>query len=104
GALLVGHLGTLCQDTGRWTNAVYWYSRKPDVCTKGYDASLRQAQATAAKVRPDMTRAQVRELMKDYVFIGDTVPTERYYLHPDIVLEVTFDEPSGAYGQDNKVK
>ena len=103
GARLLGDLGTLCQDKGQWTNAVYWYSRKPDFCTRSYGDSFRQAQATAAKVRPGMTRAQARELLKDYVFLGGSF-TEQYYLHPDIVLEVTFDEPNGAYSQDNKVK
>ena len=103
GTHLLGDLGTLCQDTGPWTNAVYWYSRKPDFCTRSYDDSFRQAQATAANVRPGMTRTQARELLKDYVFLGGSF-TEQYYLHPDIVLEVTFDEPGGAYSQDNKVK
>ena len=103
GTRLLGHLGTLCQDTGRWTNAVYWYSRKPDFCTRSYDDTLREAQATAANIQPGATRTHVRELLKEYVLLGGSF-TEQYYLHPDIVLEVTFDEPNGAYSFDNQVK
>ena len=40
--------------------------------------------------------------MKDCVFVDGSF-SERYYFHPDIVLEVPFDEPNGAYSFDNKV-
>ena len=105
GSHLVGHLATLCQDTGRWTKAVYRFSREPDFCSRSYDESLRQARATAAKVHPGMTRAQVHEVMKDFVLVGSGSFSfsEQYYLHPNIGLDVPFDEPNGAYSQDNKV-
>ena len=56
-----------------------------------------------------MTRTQVREAMKDLV---PATPgslkmcpynLDEYYLHPDIVLLIPFDEPNGAYSQENKV-
>ena len=103
GEHLLGHLMTLCQDTGRWTNASYWFVREPDFCTKSYDESMRQAEASKDKIHAGMTRAQVRELLKNYVFLSGSF-TEQYYLHPGVVLEVTFDEPNGAHSQNNKVK
>ena len=103
GERLLGHLMTLCQDTGRWTNASYRFIREQDFCTKSYDESMRQAEASKDKIQVGMTRAQVRELLNDYVFLSGGF-TEQYYLHPNIVLEVTFDEPNGAYSQDNKVQ
>ena len=103
GSRLSGHLSTLCQDTGQWTNAIYSYSKESDFCNKNYDDSLQEAQVHSTQIQLGMTRAQVRELLKDYVFLGGSF-TEQYYLHPDIVLEVSFDEPNGTYNQENKVK
>ncbi len=103
GTNMIGHLGTLCQDTGQWTNAGYWYSREQDFCTKNFEVSWKQAQSDSAKITPAMTRAEVRLLLKDYAFLRGSF-SEEYYLHPDIVLEVPFDEPGGAYSQNNKVK
>ena len=102
GTHLIGHLRTLCQDTGQWTKATYLYSKENDFCTKSYDISFQKAQLLVTKILPGMTRTQVWEILKDWVMIGGSF-TEQYYLHPDILLEVKFDEPNGAYSMDNKI-
>ena len=109
GANLVGHLASLCQNTGLWTLARYTYTREPDFCTKKYEESIKRAQAKAATIQPGMTRSQVREAMKDFVPAAEgslkmhPYNLDEYYLHPDIVLLIPFDEPNGAYSQENKV-
>jgi hypothetical protein len=50
---------------------------------------LTEGTGESAKVQPAMTRAQVREVMKDCVFVDGSF-SERYYLHPNIILEVPF--------------
>ncbi len=102
GDSIVGHYGYLCQDTGDWSKADHWYSRKSEFCAKSYDESLKQAQATATLIKVGMSRTQVREEVKDYVYLNGG-QEEQYYLFPDIVLKVSFDEPHGAYSMENKV-
>jgi len=107
GASVVGHLYSLCQDHGKWTHAGYTYTREPDFCTMSYEEGLKDAQETAASIHLGATRPQVHDIMKHYVRM--LVPTrphfdgEEYYVHPDIVLLIPFNEPNGAHSQENEV-
>ncbi len=108
GASLVGHLYSNCQDTGRWTDAEYTYSREPEFCARSYAEGSKQAREIAAQIRPGMTRAQVNEVMKGYVqmFVETRIrrfSSQEYYIHPNIVLVIPFNEPNGAYSQENTV-
>jgi hypothetical protein len=105
GERLFGHLSSNCESWGWWTTAKYQFSRQPEFCSKSYAESMRRAQATAAKIWIGMSRVQVHEAMKEYVAVGpgSAFTSELYYLHPNIGLEIRFDEPNGAYGPTNKV-
>jgi hypothetical protein len=103
---LTGHLVTICQDTGLWTEATYWFANRPAFCGMSHGDRRRQATVLASQIKPGMTRASVRKLLKDYEYIGAGFGaqfTEQYYGHPNIVIEIPFDEPSGAYSSENKV-
>jgi hypothetical protein len=103
---LAGHLISICQDTGPWTEATYWFANKPEFCGMTYKDRRRQAKALADKIPQGATRAQVRSLLKEYEFIGggfSATFTEQYYGHPNVVIEVPFEQPGGTYSESNRV-
>jgi hypothetical protein len=103
---LVGHITTLCQDTGPWTDAVYWFTARAAFCTMSYENRQNQARVLAGRIHKGMTRTEVRKILKDYEFIGgglDSEFSEQYYGHPDVVIEVPLEPPGENYSGNNKV-
>jgi hypothetical protein len=106
GTSMIGNLTSICQDTGAWTTATEWFISKPQFCLMSHKQRRQEAKVRAGKIRKGMTREQIHEMMKDYEYIGSGFAaefTEQYYGHPDVVIEIPFDEPEGAYSSENKV-
>jgi hypothetical protein len=103
---MAGHLISICQDTGPWTQATYWFANRPEFCSMTYKDRRREARQLADQIAQGMTRADVRNLLKSYEFIGggfEAAFTEQYYGHPNVVIEVPFEQPGGNYSSTNKV-
>jgi hypothetical protein len=106
GTALVAHVTSICQDTGAWTKALYWVAPRPAFCLMSHDQRRIQAKELAGKIHPGMTRSAVRTLLKDYEYIGagfSSEFSEQFYGHPNVVIEVPFNEPDGNYSGENKV-
>ena len=99
GTRLAGHLMKLCQERRQWTKAEYGFSREQAFCSKTHEEALREAQALATKIRPGMTRKQVRDALLDYPCFEH----EQYFIYPDVGLTVPYDLTGGSDGFANKV-
>ena len=103
GAKVTGDLAYLCQDTGEWTSAEYAFTRGQEAfCGRKPAEAAAVAKTLAAKITPGLTRQEVRRELSGLKSL-EGGSTETYYLHPDTVLSVPFDEPDGGYGIDNTV-
>jgi hypothetical protein len=103
---MAGHLISICQDTGHWTEATYWFANRPEFCGMTYKERRKEARKLADSIVQGMTRAKVRELLSKYEFIGGGFGasfTEQYYGHPNVVIEVPFEQPGGNYSSTNQV-
>jgi len=96
---LSGHLVSICQDTGVWTQATYWFANKPFFCGVSYEQRREEARKITSKIFPGKTtRAEVKKLLKDYEYIGAGFSAEfveQYYGHPKTLIEVPFAAPGG---------
>jgi hypothetical protein len=103
GAEVVGDLAQLCQDIARWTAAEFTFASDQEVfCGRSADAATTLARLLAASITKGMPRHEVRDRFSSLKFLEGAF-TEKYYLHPHTVLEVTYDQAGGAYSADNPV-
>jgi hypothetical protein len=103
---LIGHVTSICQDTGHWTDATYWYDPQPYFCLMSHEQRRDQAKSLAGKIRTGMTHDEVRKVLKDYEYIGSGFSanfSEQYYGHPNVMIEVPFEEPDPDSPGESKV-
>ncbi len=103
GESVAGDLSFLCQDTGRWTSAEFAFTPGQELfCGRSAEAATTLARLLAASITKGMRRQEVRDRFSSLKFLEGSF-TEKYYLHPHTVLEVSYEEPGGAYSVDNAV-
>ena len=68
-----------------------------------YESKLAEVERKAAQVKIGMTRAEVELLFREHDggIQGPTV--SRYYEHPEVMIEIPFDQTAGNWSKANRV-
>ncbi|SRR5258706_3831295 len=60
-------------------------------------------ESVVAKIQPGLTRAGVETWLNDRDGGPQGTDSTRYYIHPDIIVEVPYDQTGGTWTPENRV-
>lgn len=100
----VGHLLPLCQDETVWTKAEYEFrpsSRQK--CSVNHKQKLKFVKANVERIVVGMTRKDVEKWFNEIDNWDLKKSTTSYYEHPNIIIEIPFDQTGGFLSRKNIV-
>jgi hypothetical protein len=103
GAVLQGHLDSICQDTGEWTKANSWFREARQQCQESRDERLSEVNKLLQNIEVGKTiRSQVEKKFLEFKSYDDSTHTMWYYEHPKILIGVSYSHADGEKGVLNK--